>query len=82
MDEKPGEIHEILINTKVKQTYHTVLTLKLQLKTQIYLITSQQVPSGIVDTCLHMDKLEYVTKGHLAMHKIFLNFKQLYSLVS
>ena len=41
-----------------------MLILILQLKTQTYLIADQQVPSGIVDTCLHMDKLEYVTKGH------------------
>ena len=35
-----------------------------------YVITGQQAPDSILHTHLYMHYLEYVTKGHIAMHII------------
>ena len=67
MDKKLNEIHENLIPTKIKQSYHTLLNTNNKIT---YLITGQQVPSLIVDTCLHMHYLEHVTMDHIATHTI------------
>ena len=35
-----------------------------------YLVTGQQAHDYILDTCLYMHYLEYVTKGHIATHTV------------
>ena len=61
MDKKPTKSTKFYPN-KNKQPYHTLLNTNNKIT---YLITGQQAPSWILDTCRYTHYSEYVTKGHI-----------------
>ena len=66
MDKKPTKSTKIDPH-KNKQPYDTLLNTSNKITC---LITGQQAPGWVLDTCFHVHYLEYITKGHIAMHTI------------